>query len=196
MRCEGISLVVGVVAGLLMLGLLRHDYHWAWFWSVLWAVVVGGAVLSVLRWAFGGNESLLAGHEAVKAPKAPVRAAKPAPKPVQAAAPAAAPVAAPEEVAGSNAQPVVLLAARDGQADDLKKIKGVGPKLETVLHEMGVYHFDQIAGWNAAEVAWVDENLEGFRGRVSRDDWVAQARLLAAGGATAFSARVDDGKVY
>src|SRR6056297_1340009 len=52
-----------------------------------------------------------------------------------------------------GARPEVLSAPRDGQADDLKQIKGIGPKLETMLNEMGFYHFDQIAGWSADEVA-------------------------------------------
>lgn len=61
---------------------------------------------------------------------------------------------------------------------------------------MGVFHFDQIAGWRAEEVAWVDENLEGFRGRVSRDEWVAQSKVLAQGGTTEFSKKVKKGGVY
>ena len=48
----------------------------------------------------------------------------------------------------------------------------------------------------ADEVAWVDQNLEGFKGRVTRDEWVAQAKLLAEGGETEFSKRVDKGGVY
>ncbi len=86
--------------------------------------------------------------------------------------------------------------ADDHEADDLKKIKGVGPKLEELLHGMGFFHYDQIANWTDAEVAWVDENLEGFKGRVSRDDWVEQAKTLAAGGSTEFSMKVDKGDVY
>ena len=78
---------------------------------------------------------------------------------------------------------------RDGGADDLKKIKGVGPKLEKLLNSMGYWHFDQIASWSESDVAWVDENLEGFKGRVSRDEWVAQAGILAGGGETEFSKR-------
>ena len=70
-------------------------------------------------------------------------------------------------------------APREGGADDLKKIKGVGPKLEQMLNGMGFYHFDQIAQWGPEEVAWVDQNLEGFKGRVSRDNWVEQAAGLA-----------------
>jgi predicted flap endonuclease-1-like 5' DNA nuclease len=94
------------------------------------------------------------------------------------------------------ARPEALDAPRDGKADDLKKIKGVGPKLEKVCNELGFYHFDQIANWTEAEVAWVDDNLKGFKGRVSRDNWVEQAKTLAAGGETEFSTRVGKGDVY
>ena len=76
-------------------------------------------------------------------------------------------------------KPAQLDAPREGGADDLKKIKGVGPKLEQMLNGMGFYHFDQIAQWGPEEVAWVDQNLEGFKGRVSRDNWVEQAARLA-----------------
>lgn len=98
--------------------------------------------------------------------------------------------------AGEAVQPAALQAARDGGPDDLKKIKGIGPKLEQLLHSLGIYHYDQIAAWGPAEVAWMDDNLQGFRGRVTRDDWVAQARRLAAGDETEFSRKVDDGDVY
>ncbi len=106
-----------------------------------------------------------------------------APAPLAAkAAPVFAPVA-PEPVAAPDAarKPQGLKAARGGKADDLKRVKGIGPKLELLCHSLGFYHFDQIANWTAAEIAWVDDNLEGFKGRVTRDGWVAQARDLAAG---------------
>ncbi|WP_425090625.1 NADH-quinone oxidoreductase subunit E [Tropicimonas sp. S265A] len=96
----------------------------------------------------------------------------------------------------AGAQPAMLQAARDGGPDDLKKIKGVGPKLEGVLNAMGIYHFDQIAAWTDAELAWVDDNLEGFKGRASRDEWISQAKVLATGGETEFSSRVTKGDVY
>jgi len=93
--------------------------------------------------------------------------------------------AAAENVAeGDEQRPAGMDAPRDGGADDLKRIKGVGPRLEELLHEMGFHHFDQVAAWTPAEIAWVDRNLDGFKGRVIRDDWVGQARILAAGGAT------------
>lgn len=114
---------------------------------------------------------------------APVAVTSPAAvAPAETPAPAAMPIAAPAAVPAVAAKPVMLTEARNGRADDLKLIKGVGPKLEQMLHRMGVFHFDQIAGWSADEVAWVDDNLEGFKGRVSRDGWVAQARVLADGG--------------
>ena len=76
-------------------------------------------------------------------------------------------------------KPEGLSGPRGGKADDLKEIKGIGPKLEEMLHGMGFYHFDQIAGWGPDELAWVDENLEGFKGRASRDEWIKQAKVLA-----------------
>lgn len=120
------------------------------------------------------------------------------PQSLAAAAPlhAPAPAAAPSATPLAPRRPAGLTGARSGAADDLKRIKGVGPKLEQLCHSLGFYHFDQIAAWTADEIAWVDENLEGFKGRVSRDDWVAQARILAAGGTTEFSDRVDKGDVY
>jgi predicted flap endonuclease-1-like 5' DNA nuclease len=101
-------------------------------------------------------------------------------------------------VEGENegTRPATLTAPRDGGADDLKRIKGIGPKLEKLCNDMGFYHFDQIAAWTADEVAWVNANLQGFKGRVSRDEWVAQAKLLAWGAETEFSKRVDKGGVY
>ena len=121
-----------------------------------------------------------------------VTPADPAANPVPASAEPAAPVAA----AGEGVKPKGLDAPRDSGADDLKRIKGVGPKLEVMLNEMGYYHFDQIAAWSADEVAWVDQNLKGFKGRVSRDSWVDQASKLATGEETEFSKRVDKGDVY
>jgi len=105
-------------------------------------------------------------------PVKPKRIIKPAvnkPKPE-----AVEPVAATDQD-----KPALLTEAREGKPDDLKKIKGVGPKLEKELNNAGVYHFDQIAAWSEKEVAWADEHLVSFKGRVSRDNWVSQAKELA-----------------
>jgi predicted flap endonuclease-1-like 5' DNA nuclease len=76
-----------------------------------------------------------------------------------------------------------------GAPDDLKLLKGVGEKLNTLLNNLGVYHFRQIAGWTAEDIALVDSKLEQFKGRIVRDEWVAQARLLAEGNMEEFRRR-------
>ncbi|MGB3243602.1 MAG: endonuclease [Sulfitobacter sp.] len=120
-----------------------------------------------------------AAAKATAKPAGAKAAAKPA-----AATPAAtkakrAPVAA-------DGKPETLTAPRAGGADDLKLISGVGPKLEGTLNEMGFWHFDQIAGWRKKEIEWVDSRLK-FKGRILRDNWMAQAKILAKGGETEFS---------
>jgi len=65
--------------------------------------------------------------------------------------------------------------------DDLKLISGVGPKIEGVLHSLGIFTFAQVASWKKAEREWVDGYLS-FHGRIDRDDWVKQAKALAKGG--------------
>jgi predicted flap endonuclease-1-like 5' DNA nuclease len=135
-----------------------------------------------------------AAEQAAKAAAAD-QAAKAAAAESAAMAAAAAP-AAPADVPDGGSKPVLLTAPRAGGPDNLKEIKGVGPKMEGMLHAMGVFHFDQVASWTPAEVAWVDDNLQGFKGRVLRDNWVEQAKILAAGGETEFSKKVEQGGVY
>ena len=112
-------------------------------------------------------------------------------------APNATPAATPQAKApaalttpsdGSTA-PEGLTAPRNGVADQLQKIEGIGPVLEKLCHGLGIFHFDQIAGWGSAEIAWMDANLKGFKGRVSRDKWVEQAKLIAELGLDAFLIR-------
>lgn len=100
-------------------------------------------------------------------------------------------------VEGENegTRPTALDGPRGGKADDLKQIKGIGLKMEKLCNSLGFYHFDQIAAWNIQEVAWVDANLEGFKGRVTRDEWVKQAKVLASGGTTEFANKVSKGDV-
>lgn len=77
-------------------------------------------------------------------------------------------------------RPPALGAPRGGKADDLKQITGVGPKLEEKLNGLGIYHYEQIAGWGDSDIAWIDAELQA-RGRVERDNWVGQAAALMAG---------------
>ncbi|WP_417253674.1 NADH-quinone oxidoreductase subunit E [Celeribacter sp.] len=105
-------------------------------------------------------------------------------KPVSKAAPAT------ESTMGEVAEkkPRTMKAPRKAGADDLKMLKGVGPKLEQKLNELGFWHFDQVAKWTPEEVAWVDARLK-FKGRIERDGWIEQAKILAEGGETEFSKR-------
>jgi predicted flap endonuclease-1-like 5' DNA nuclease len=80
-----------------------------------------------------------------------------------------------------------------GKADDLKRIRGIGPQNERRLHGLGIWHFSQIAGWSEDNVKWVGSYL-AFSGRIDREKWVAQARELAAGKESGFSRRAASGK--
>ena len=66
-----------------------------------------------------------------------------------------------------------------GQPDDLELIDGVGPILASLLNEIGVYYFWQVAEWTPDEIDWVGSKLKHFRGRIRRDDWVGHAREMA-----------------
>lgn len=97
--------------------------------------------------------------------------------PPAAVAPAAvAPQVAPEPSL-ATAEPATL--SQSG-ADDLSRIKGVGPKLVTLLNTLGVTRFDQIANWSEADIDAIDGQLGRFEGRIRRDNWIEQAKLLAA----------------
>ena len=107
---------------------------------------------------------------------------------------------APAAVARLASAPVapaamgVMSAPLGGKPDDLKRIRGIGPTLEKKLNGTGIFHFSQIAAWTEADVEAAGALLS-FQGRIEREDWIAQAKLLASGGETEFSRRVDDGDV-
>lgn len=111
---------------------------------------------------------------------APVAVSRPAPVPVSPPAPRPVPAPAMAEPVGKMARPKGLSAARGGKPDDLQRISGIGPKNEAILHNLGFYHFDQIAAWTKAEISWVDDHLR-FNGRIDREQWVKQSSLLAQG---------------
>ena len=93
---------------------------------------------------------------------------------------------AAEKPAATSTSAVKFLDQPNGEADDLKKISGVGPVLEGKLNDLGIYHFSQIAAFTAEEISMVDETLN-FKGRIEREDWLSQAKTLAEGGETEFS---------
>ena len=114
---------------------------------------------------------------------------KAAPK-AKAAAPAAKPAAkAAKPKAAKPAGPERLKAPRKGKADDLKEIEGIGPAMEKLVNSLGFYHFEQIASWSEADVALVDAEMKTFKGRITRDKWVAQAKIIVTEGLEAFRER-------
>ncbi|MEO0833060.1 MAG: hypothetical protein AAFY13_07155 [Pseudomonadota bacterium] len=117
-------------------------------------------------------------------------AAKTTPSAKPAPAPTPTPLAATQS---SSAEPLLFDTPTDGPADDLKKIKGIGPAIEKLLNSLGIHYFQQIASWDRAHVAWVDQRLQ-FPGRIDREDWINQAKTLTAGGETDFAKRYDKGE--
>lgn len=141
------------------------------------------------------EEAKKAAKAKAPAKKAPAKKAEPKADAKKTAPKKAAAKKAEAAAPAAEKAPETLSAARDGGADDLKQLKGVGPKLEQTLNELGFFHFDQVAAWGAEEVAWVDSRLT-FKGRIERDGWIEQAKKLAAGEETDFSKRVKKGGVY
>ncbi len=180
------AVVAAITGGIFVVAFvaLMVSGGYSFFPSVFLALLVAllSAIIVYLGFESGIGSTVTSTTKAKPAVATKI-AAEPAPSPKTAASQKSAPVtSAPAPVAGgTDKKPTTMSAPKGGKADDLKKIKGVGPKLEKVLNGMGYYHYDQIAAWNASEIAWVDENLEGFKGRVTRDSWVAQAKKLAAG---------------
>jgi NADH-quinone oxidoreductase subunit E len=117
--------------------------------------------------------------KAATKPASPAKAAAPA-KAAPKSAPAAKPAAAAAIVSGEDKNRPAAI-AKPAQVDDLKMISGVGPKIEGILHSLGIYTFAQVASWKKAERDWVDGYLK-FKGRIEREDWLKQAKALAKGG--------------
>ena len=208
-----LAAVIGAVAALMLIILGDYDWNAAVFVGGLIAIGLGalmGYIAGKPLQSLADIQAKAATAKPAASMAAPAPAPAPAPAmvPVMAIAPAAA-VAAPVSAtlapmpvmaaavvddaavasAGAGTKPAGLSGPRGGKADDLKNIEGIGPVLEKLCHDMGVYHFDQIAGWGPGEVAWMNGNLKGFKGRVGRDKWVAQARLIGSAGMEEFKRR-------
>ena len=150
--CQSGCWILAAVSGVVVLAVCLFLIELGMLASIFMGAVVFIVVGLLLGWIFCSElKPLVQPNETSAAPSAP----EPAPAPAPAAEPASvtAPVAqAPEVEAVEDAvRPEALSGARDGGADDLKMIKGVGPKLEIMLNELGFYHFDQIAGWSARQ---------------------------------------------
>lgn len=172
-------------------------YYWIW---LLAAFLIG---LLTALWTWGqrpdidhaagraiAREEPFAWPDTPARPTAPAAAQPVAPQPVppspvpDVATRIATPIPMPAPPAPPPAPPPVPL-----PDDDLTIIKGIGPQLNTLLRSLGVHRFEQIAAWSAQDIARVDAHLGVFRGRILRDEWVDQARLLAAGDMAGFIAR-------
>lgn len=139
-------------------------------------------IVMILIWALMGRSSGAdaSGHDAASlshddAAAAPL-AHETATAPLSTAAVDAA-IAVQADEAAASGKP--RIAAAIGEADDLRKIKGVGPKLNSLLAALGVTRYDQIATWTAADIAEIDPYLGNFKGRIVRDNWIEQAGFLA-----------------
>lgn len=208
--------VIGAAAGVVAFGVLVVVGKFDLFPAAALAVVVAGLAGLVLGMPWGSGAGPAFERSAVPEDEdAPV--AKPEAAPVVAAAmtqpvafvsapvagsgaaatkpraakakPATPKAATPKPTKAKVEGPARLKAARKGKADDLKEIEGIGPAMEKLVNELGFYHFDQIAGWSDADVDWVDANMKTFKGRITRDKWVAQAKIIVSEGLEAFRER-------
>lgn len=217
--CRGKAWIGGAVAGLLVFFFVLAVSHMGFGAAVFLGVLTFLFLGAVFVWAFCTGRSIAyeAPRVVPAAVMAPAPVAPPAPAPTPApAAPVMAPVAeAKAEVAVAKAEaapkakaektavakpakapkkaadgkPKGLKAPRKGKADDLKLIEGIGPKMEERLNDWGVFHYDQIAAWGAEEVAFADNNVPRFKGRCTRDKWVAQAKIIVEEGLERFLER-------
>jgi predicted flap endonuclease-1-like 5' DNA nuclease len=211
-----VGLLVALVALLLTWFRIINGVPALWIETALlmFALFLLGCCIGCLfKQAFSGEQpgGVREWHKDISgaAPVAAVAAVAAMPKPAPVAAapvkPAPAPVApkAPEppvmpKVEGEDLiagkRPLGLMSPRGGKADDLKLVRGIGKQNEGRLHGLGIWHFDQIAQWTRDNALWVGSYL-AFPGRIEREEWVVQAKDLAAGKETAFAARVKRGEV-
>jgi predicted flap endonuclease-1-like 5' DNA nuclease len=142
------------------------------------AVIVVIALLLLLFLLRGRKQ-----HVSLSDVAPPPRPAQPAPRAAQGAneGHGVAATGIDEHPSGKPEQP--------GAGDRLTLLKGLGPKAASRLGELGVTRFDQIAAWDDNDVAAIDAQMGAFKGRIIRDRWVQQARLLARGEREAFEAQ-------
>lgn len=158
----------------------------------LWLLIALLVIIGIVFLLSGRNRPSEPSIPAESKPVAAPVAAPPLSVPVDTIAPEptmAAPAAPVEPLAPVPAPDSPAAAAPSGNADDLLKLKGVGPKLNTLLIELGVTRYAQIAGWNDADIAAIDARLGSFKGRPVRDQWIDQAKYLAAGDVAGFEAK-------
>ncbi|WP_371134549.1 hypothetical protein [Phreatobacter sp.] len=140
------------------------------------------------------GQAFTSGTEAVKAVAGATTAVAGLVGEAVASPPLSASAVAASEAMAQGSKPQGVATPRSGKADELELIRGIGPQNEARLHALGVFHFDQIAAWTPREAQWVGGYL-AFPGRIEREDWIGQAKLLAAGGTTSHADRVRSGEI-
>jgi len=157
-----------IVAGIVILALV-----------LVWWLLGGSRRTRIERSGEGPSDGLPARRNQALIDAAPVQAEADLPPP------------APQGLAGAG-EAIAAMARPVHETvtgDDLKKIKGIGPKVETLLNSLGVTRYSQIAAWDDDEIDRIDARMGAFAGRIRRDDWPAQARYLDAGDMAAFEER-------
>lgn len=171
----------------------------------LW-LLVGLLVLIALVFLLSGRKKADAPEPVAPATTQPAPLVEPQPAPPVTAAPMAPPlpplaaspidgptepdvVAEPAPIVAEPATVSPAVTALPDEEDDLLRLKGVGPKLKALLVELGVTRYAQIAAWSESDIAAIDAKLGNFKGRPVRDQWVDQARYLAAGDVAGFEAK-------
>jgi len=91
--------------------------------------------------------------------------------------------------AATPSAPETAPPATPTEADDLLRLKGVGPKLVALLHGLGITRYAQIAAWTDEDVVRIDAQLGNFKGRITRDSWIEQAKLLTSGDTAGFEGK-------
>jgi NADH-quinone oxidoreductase subunit E len=178
------------------IGLASHAFG-VWFGAAASAAEMSERILRTVgdgmasRVDSFGDERGPAGRRAAVASSAPVAGARSAALAADMdsaeAAPGAAVRAGPQpvdvggEAVSAATSPSRKPAPRPAAPDDLKAIRGIGPKLEKVLNGLGVSRWAEIAAWGEADIARINAQLS-FNGRIERDDWVGQAKALAESG--------------
>ena len=166
--------------------------------TIILIAVIVLLVLVALVWLLKGRKQ----HVTFEAKSELPPMAPPAPK-APIATPAPSPVPAADEGHGVGSEVAAAIedvidqfvgidAHESGQGslhhhgDALSRLKGLGPKAESRLHEIGVTTFAQIAAWDEGDIDAIDAQMGAFKGRIRRDRWVEQAKLLAKGDIASF----------
>jgi predicted flap endonuclease-1-like 5' DNA nuclease len=188
--CSDANLLWGLLP--LLIGLITGWWAWARRGAATSDVVSEDVAPATVSDSDPDGDAAIGASAAMVAPvtlakvNAPDRLPQAAPEPV---APPLPPIDAGVATDVATALTAIGVPAASGPADDLRQIKGIGPKLNTLLISLGITRFDQIAAWSVDDIEKVDAHLGSFKNRIGRDNWVEQAGLLAKGLISEFEAK-------